>query len=137
MLRTLSVATALLMLIPALVAAEGNPSRLEAEGLRVAEAVFCTAVVDRMPDGGAESYPLGTQVYYWSRILGGKQGEIVYHVWFLDDVELQSVELPLGASHWRTWSYKTLFPGQDGLWRVEVQNASSEVLSSHSFTATK
>lgn len=105
--------------------------------LRVSETAFATQIVDRMPDGGAESYPVGTRVYLWCRLHGGAEGDRIYHVWFHEGDEIQSVELPVNLSHWRTWSYKTLYPGQSGEWRVEIQNAQGEVLSAATFTATE
>ena len=47
--------------------------------------------------------------------------------------EIQSIELPVNGNHWRTWSYKTMYPGMDGNWRVEVKSAAGRVLGSYAF----
>lgn len=137
MFRIILVLAALTLLVlvaaPALADEEvaGKPS------LRVVESAFGTAIVDRMPDGGAESYQLGGKVYCWTRIRGGGEGDFVYHVWYFGEREIQSVELAVNGSHWRTWSYKTLYPGMAGEWRVEVQNSHGEVMGTYRFTATE
>jgi len=127
----------LAMLSLAVWPAAADDAATEKQALRVGEAAFGTAIVDRMPDGGAESYRIGDKVYCWTRILGGGEGDFVYHVWFFGEREIQSVELPVNGSHWRTWSYKTLFPGLAGEWRVEAQNAHGELLGTYRFTATE
>ncbi len=110
---------------------------LSNEGLHVGEVAFCETVTDRMPVGEAETFATGQRVYCWTRVLDGSAGEFIYHVWFHDDREIQSVELAVEAGHWRTWSYKTLFPGQLGTWRVETQNAQGDILDSHDFSVTE
>ena len=114
-----------------------DQNRLGADGLHVGEALFCAAVTDRMPEGQAESFATGARVYCWTRVLDGGAGDVIYPVWFHDGREIQSVELAVEAGHWRTWSYKTLFPGQQGVWRVEIQNALGELLGSYEFSATE
>ncbi len=114
-----------------------DQNQLSNDGLHPEELVFCEAVTDRMPVGAAETFAIGQQVYCWTRILDGKAGDLVYHVWFHEDREIQSVELAVEAGHWRTWSYKTLFPGQLGAWRVEIQNTHGEILGSYDFSATE
>ncbi len=105
------------------------------EGLRIDEAVLCADVTDRSPQSPAESFKLGERVYCWCRILGGKPGDFIYHVWFHEGREIQSVELAVTAERWRTWSYKTLFPGLGGSWRVEIQSAQGVILGSYDFSA--
>jgi hypothetical protein len=138
MKRNPGVALALfsLILIAATLAAAGQ-NQLGNDGLHVGEALFCEAVTDRMPEGSAESFPTGQRVYCWTRVLDGVAGNFIYHVWFHEGREIQSVELAVEAGHWRTWSYKTLFPGQLGAWRVEIQNAQGELLGSYDFRATE
>lgn len=112
-------------------------NQLSDGGLHVGEALFCESVLDRMPQAPALSFATGERVYCWTRVLDGAPGDFIYHVWFHEGREIQSVELAVEAGHWRTWSYKTLFAGQTGSWRVEIHNARGETLGGYEFTATE
>ncbi len=138
MKRNHGVILALLSLI--LIAATpaiAEQNHLGNDGLHVGEVAFCETVTDRMPVGEAKTFATGQRVYCWTRVLDGSAGDFVYHVWFHEGREIQSVELAVEAGHWRTWSYKTLFPGQLGTWRVETQNAQGDILDSHDFSVTE
>jgi len=47
---------------------------------------------------------------------------------------VQTIDLSLKGPAWRTWSYKTLFGGLAGGWRVEARDAEGRVLGSRAFT---
>lgn len=127
----------LLVAGPVLAQTQDGTATLTNQGLHVAEAAFGTGVTDRMLDGASYSFPVGTRVYCWTRLLDGAPGDTVLHVWLHDGVEIQRVELPVSDQHWRTWSYKTLYPGMGGQWTVEVRSAGGQVLGSYDFTATE
>ena len=136
MIRIVLAILTMALALPALAVDEPQTS-LTSEGLTLSEAGFGTAVVDRMLESKADSFQIGQRVYLWTCLSGGKSDDLVYHVWFMGDREIQSVELSVQGPHWRTWSYKTLFPGMVGTWRVEVQDRHGKVLGSHTFDCSE
>jgi hypothetical protein len=94
-----------------------------------------TAVEKRVLKGEAESFPAGTTVFYWTRVLGGKPGDRIRHRWTFDGKSI-SIGLAIGGSHWRTYSSKRLDPDQLGEWTVEALDAEDKVLASKKFLCT-
>lgn len=88
--------------------------RIEGDGLRFAE---------------------GEVAWFQTRVLGGKPGEFVRHVWIFDGRAQQSIPLRLGASDWRTQSSKTIYHA--GSWTVEARDAGGHVLATASFTCAR
>lgn len=126
---------ALAVVVVALVAGFGF-AQDEESGLKVSEYGVGTDVVDRELQGEAESFPEGTKVWFWNRVVGGAGGERIAHVWiFGGEVKLE-VGLTIGASHWRTYSNKTLHPGSAGTWTVEARDEDGNVLASKTFECT-
>lgn len=114
-------------------------SALRAEdpgGMRVTESGVGAGVVDRELQDRAEEFPEETEVWFWTRVEGGAEGDRLVHVWLRGGEEVHSHELSVGASHWRTWSSKKLHAGSVGDWTVEARNADGEVLASQSFRCT-
>ncbi len=133
-MKHLILAISLLLAVTAAVAEQHESEPAEAPDSRsLSEAIFCADIEERAPIGGAESFVIGDRVYFWNRIAGGEEGDGITHVWFLGEYEVQSIDLSVNGSPWRTWSYKTLFPGLAGNWRVEVRSAAGRVLGSYSF----
>lgn len=98
-----------------------------------AEAEAATAIVDRMPQGTATTFPADVgEVYVWSRVTGAG-GTSITHVWIHDDTEYPVV-LPIGGSPWRTWSSKVITPDMAGEWQVEVRAQDGLVLATLNFT---
>jgi len=96
-------------------------------------AQLCTAVKDRTPEGVAASFPAGVgQVYCFSVITNGQPK--VVQVWYHAEKEVFRIELPVRSARWRTWSAKTIPPGSNGAWRVEVQDPAGNVLATARFT---
>jgi len=107
------------------------------EGMRVTESGVGTGVVDRDLQGRAEEFPEQTEVWYWTRVEGGNDGDHIVHVWLHDGVEAYRHELRVGGSHWRTWTSKKLHAGSVGDWTVEARDAEGSVLASASFRCTE
>ena len=101
-------------------------------GLKVAEYQLGTSVENRLLKGAATRFVEGTQVFFWTRLTGGQDGDRVRHVWIYDGKEI-SVGLSVGAASWRTWSSKTLRPGSIGSWAVEVRDTDGVVLARAEF----
>ena len=69
-----------------------------------------------------------------TRVLGGRAGERIRHVWMRDGKVEQSIRLRLGGSSWRTHSTKTL--GRAGAWAVEARDEEGQVLARSEITVT-
>jgi hypothetical protein len=107
----------------------------EASGIRVTEYGVGTAVKDRELVGRGESFAEGTRVWFWTRVVGGAEGDRIHHVWIRDGKEV-SIGLAIGGPHWRTFTSKTLHPGSVGAWAVEARDAAGAVLARQEFACT-
>jgi cytoskeletal protein RodZ len=111
---------------------------VEGEGrLSITEFGVGKRVVHRQLEQPGVRFKEGTRVSFWTRVVGGRAGERVRHVWLRQERELDSIELSLGGPHWRTHSRKTLYPGSAGQWVVEARDAAGRVLARQEFTCVK
>lgn len=107
-------------------------------GLKVEEAVITTRVVERAPVDQVQTYPSTVgQLYCFTHLTGAEGETSITHVWFFGDQEVSRVTLPVRSANWRTWSGKTILPQWTGEWRVEILDASGEVLMKVPFTLTQ
>jgi hypothetical protein len=127
----------LLVIALALPTMAEEPMAQLVDKLTVPDLILGTDIMDREVVGEATSFTRGQRVYCWTRVLGGEMDDLITHIWYFEDSEIQRVELPVHASHWRTWSYKTIFPGMAGSWRVEVRDSADQVLADTVFTTTE
>jgi hypothetical protein len=67
-------------------------------------------------------------------VVGGKDGDVIQHVWIYEGQERLSVDLGIGGSHWRTYSRKMLHPGLAGQWTAEARDMTGRVLAKSTFT---
>lgn len=93
-----------------------------------------TDVVDRELKGKGDQFEEGSKVVFFTRVIGGADGDRIRHVWLHEKEEVVSIGLTLGGSHWRTYSRKTLPPGSTGQWAVEARDAEDRVLARSEFT---
>jgi len=108
---------------------------VEGEGrLSIAEFGVGTRIVHHQLENQAEHFEEGTQVWFWTRVLGGEAGERIRHVWLYENREVDSVELILGGPHWRTQSRHS---GSAGRWAVEARDSAGRVLAKQEFTCVK
>src|SRR5262245_15975748 len=80
--------------------------------------------------GEAASFPAGTTVWVWSRVLNGEGN--IKHVWKLDGKEVWTATLPVGSKRWATQSRRTI--PKAGSWSVDVQTEAGAQLGTVSFT---
>ena len=80
--------------------------------------------------GEATSFPAGTTVWVWSRILNGEGN--IKHVWKLDGKEVWSATLPVSSKRWSTQSRRTI--PKAGNWSVDVMTEAGASLGTVSFT---
>ena len=88
-------------------------------------------IVNRLLEDTGRSFEEGSVVFFQTRVVGGGRGEQVRHVWLRDGRAVQTVDLELGGSHWRTHSRKTLWG--TGPWAVEARDRTGRVLARAEF----
>ncbi len=101
--------------------------------LAIPESGVGSGVEQRTLVGVSDSFRVGDQVWFLTRVTGGSDGDRIRHVWLQDGEEKLSVGLTLGGSHWRTWTRKTMHPGSAGTWTVEARDAAGNVLATTGF----
>jgi hypothetical protein len=112
---------------PSLVDAGAATGRLVVEEFGVGRRVVNHRLVDR-----DDRFREGEVVWFLTRVMGGRRGERIRHVWLHEGVPVQSIDLELGGPHWRTQSNKTLWG--TGSWTVEVRDRDDRVLARAAFT---
>jgi transcriptional regulator with XRE-family HTH domain len=109
------------------------PATPEATGrLRVTESGVGRRVVRTRLEGIADRFAPGEVAWFQTRVLGGRGGETVRHVWIFEGRPQQTVTLRLGGPDWRTHSNKTLY--KEGSWTVEARDEAGRVLASAALT---
>lgn len=99
------------------------------------QTAICAQVIDREPQGTAETFAAGIeQVYLWTKFVGAADSTTVSHVWLHNGNEMATVELPVRSSSWRTWSSKKMLPSWVGDWEVKVLDSEGNILKSVTFT---
>jgi len=103
--------------------------------LAVVEAAVATGVVDRQPQGSAETFaPSVGELYCWTKVTGAADGTKLEHVWYHGDQEVARIAVTVNGPTWRTWTKKTIPAEWTGGWRVDVVGPDGTVLKSVSFT---
>jgi cytoskeleton protein RodZ len=100
--------------------------------LSVAESGLGRRIVSSRLEGDGSRFAPGEVAWFQTRVLGGRAGETVRHVWIYDGRAQQSITLRLGGGDWRTHSSKTIY--RAGPWTVEARDKDGRVLASASFT---
>ena len=102
-----------------------------------ATAVVASGIEEREPIGEAATFPASvSRVYLWTVVKGASDSTFITHTWYFDTTMVQEITLPVKASPWRTWSYKTIDESMVGSWRIEVRGPGGEPLAEKSFTIT-
>ena len=108
--------------------------------LEVAELEFCEAVENRMPVEAKEEFDSKVEkVYCWTKIKGGshKNPTVIKHQYFYKDEMMAEIELNIGGSPWRTWSYKTIWHTWTGEWTLKIVDEAGKILKIAYFTVNK
>jgi len=104
-------------------------------GVSVEDAVVCTSVPEKTPEGTATNFPPEVgRVYAFTRVVGMETPGTVTHRWMYGGEPVAEVPLAVESPSWRTWSSKEILPGQTGEWEVEVLDGEGNVLATLSFT---
>ncbi|UCF68304.1 MAG: DUF2914 domain-containing protein [Acidobacteriota bacterium] len=102
--------------------------------LSVIDSGVGTGVVDRQLSGRAERFEEGSIIVFWTRVVGGRSGDSIHHVWIHEGERIGLAVLPLGGAHWRTHSRRALVPGSSGRWTVEARDVEGRLLATHTFS---
>lgn len=100
--------------------------------VHVTESGVGRRVVRTRLEGVSDRFAPGEVAWFQTRVLGGRGGEIVRHVWIFEGRPQQTVTLRLGGPDWRTHSNKTLY--KEGSWTVEARDDAGRVLASAALT---
>ena len=117
---------------PPVVPPSSQPSTAVGE-LEVSHSGVGTGVESSRLVGRGGQFAEGTSVAFWTRVLGGRPGDVVHHVWLHEGQLVMLAELTLGGSHWRTYSRRLLDPGLAGRWVVEARHPDGKVLARQEF----
>ena len=79
--------------------------------------------------GEGTTFPAGTEVFVWSRVLDSEGS--IKHVWKKDGKDVWTATLPVGSKRWSTQSRRK---ASKGAWEVEVDTADGKKLGSVTFT---
>lgn len=102
-------------------------------GIQVSHSGVGTGIRGRRLVGRADRFVEGTQVAFWTRVLGGRPGDVIRHVWFHEGEAVMRADLTIGGSHWRTYSRRLLSEGATGDWVVEARGPDGGVLARQEF----
>jgi len=80
-----------------------------------------------------DEFSRGDAVWFSTRVMGGRPGQRIRHVWMRDGRVEQSIPLQIGGADWRTHSRKTIW--YTGSWTVEARDEQGRVLATGSFTS--
>ena len=75
----------------------------------------------------------GTSAAFWTRVLGGRPGDVIHHFWMHDGRVAMRADLTLGGPHWRTHSRLVLPEDSTGLWVAEARDRDGRVLAREEF----
>lgn len=103
-------------------------SRLTVSGFGVG-----TNIVERVLVGKNDRFQEGTTVWFWTRVVGGSNGDVLRHFWLYEGRTVRLFELTVGGHHWRTHSNYTIPPGSTGNYVVEARSPDGRVLARQEF----
>jgi hypothetical protein len=106
--------------------------------LSIEEATICTGVADREPVGAGASFAVSTdRLYCFSKVANITEATEIVHVWYFGETERARVSLGVKPPVWRTYSSKIIQTHEIGSWRVEILDASGNLLETLKFEVTQ
>jgi len=105
--------------------------------VKIVEAAACSSVKDRSPQGLGDSFEWSMdKVFIWTRIKCEceRLPSSIRHIYYFKGEKVNDILLNIRASHWRTWSYKTLSnKSYIGQWRVDITSVDGKLLDRINF----
>lgn len=106
----------------------------QAGAMRVESAAICTDVADREAVGAGTSFAVSVgRLYCFSKIADIRESTGIVHVWYYGETERARVSLKVNPPAWRTYSSKIIQAHEIGSWRVEILDASGNLLETLNF----
>jgi len=128
---SLVVLISLCLLIPVVGAQESNK-------VEVVSAAICKNVVElEAMDVGNRFSNSVPRLYCFTKVVGASQPTEIVHVWRYGDIERARITLPVREASWRTYSSKAIQANEIGSWRVDVLDASGNLLETIDFEITQ
>ena len=110
----------------------------QAATLSVEDSTICTGVANREAVDPGDSFPVSVgRLYCFSKIAGIQEATEIVHVWYYGETERARVSLGVNPPAWRTYSSKIIQAHEIGSWRVEILDASGNLLETLKFETTQ
>ncbi len=124
--------TALCLLIPF------SSHAQQAGALSVESASICTGIANREAVDAGTSFSVSVgKLYCFSKIADIQASTEIVHVWYYGETERSRVSLGVNPPAWRTYSSKIIQAHEVGSWRVEILDASGNLLETAKFELTQ
>ena len=102
--------------------------------LTVERASLATSIIDREPQGAANTFPRDIEkIYFFTHLQGALDSTVIYHRWYYKNNLMAEVELPIKSNSWRTYSSKRIIYEWIGNWFVEAVDAEGNILKTLTF----
>ncbi|MGD8520682.1 MAG: DUF2914 domain-containing protein [Desulfobacterales bacterium] len=114
------------------------PLAISAVSMKVTNSTICEKIVNRevVNEGHSFSASVG-KLYCFSKIANIDSYTEVVHTWYYGNAERARVTLNVNPPAWRTYSSKIIQPHEIGSWRVEILDASGNLLNTVHFEVTQ
>ena len=106
--------------------------------LSVESASICTGVANREAVDAGTSFAVSVgRLYCFSKLADIQESTDIVHVWYYGETERARISLGVNPPAWRTHSSKIIQAHEIGAWRVEILDASGNLLETLKFETTR
>jgi len=110
----------------------------QAGALSIESASICTGVANREAVDAGTSFSVSVgKLYCFSKIADIQESTEIVHVWYYGETERARLSLGVNPPAWRTYSSKIIQAHEVGSWRVEILDASGNLLETAKFELTQ
>ena len=110
----------------------------QAGALSVESASICTGVANREAVDAGTSFAVSVgRLYCFSKLADIQESTEIVHVWYYGETERARISLGVNPPAWRTYSSKIIQAHEIGAWRVEILDASGNLLETLKFETTR
>ena len=110
----------------------------QAAALIVEDASICTGVANRDAVDAGTSFAVSVgRLYCFSKLADIQESTDIVHVWYYGETERARISLGVNPPAWRTYSSKIIQAHEIGAWRVEILDASGNLLETLKFETTR
>jgi len=110
----------------------------QAGALSVESASICSGIANREPVDPGTSFAVSVgRLYCFSKIADIQESTEIVHVWYYGETERARIMLAVNPPAWRTHSSKIIQAHEIGTWRVEILDASGNLLETLKFEITQ